>query len=122
MDTRTAESTRSDTDLTDRTLIRSPRRGEQGADECHADGGGEAQRGTRRSGALTASETDAQPRGRLQMLHYVPPDFPLPDAAPSRARPFGRRHRRRVQDQPIQRAMRSMAQARGCRTAKKDKR
>src|SRR3546814_1903385 len=59
-----------------------PRRGAQGADEGHAGGVGEAQRGTRRSGALTASETDAQPRGRLQRLHYVPPDFPLPDAAP----------------------------------------
>src|SRR3546814_1601899 len=60
-------------------------------------------------------------RGRLQRLHYVPPDFPLRDAAPMGTAIRSAKKRRRARDQPNQRAMHNMAQRQGCRTAEKNK-
>src|SRR3546814_15995352 len=60
-------------------------------------------------------------RGRLQRLHYVPPDFPLRDAAPMGTAIRSAKKSRRARDQPNQRAMHNMAQRQGCRTAAKNK-
>src|SRR3546814_4213592 len=52
---------------------------------------------------------------------YVPPDFPLRDAAPMGTAIRSAKKRRRARDQPNQRAMHNMAQRQGCRTAEKNK-
>src|SRR3546814_4075287 len=52
---------------------------------------------------------------------YLPPDFPLRDAAPMGTAIRSAKKRRRSRDQPNQRAMHNMAQRQGCRTAEKNK-
>src|SRR3546814_9993400 len=73
-----------------------------------------------RCALVTGVQTCALPIW-LQRLHYVPPDFPLRDAAPMGTAIRSAKKRRRARDQPNQRAMHNMAQRQGCRTAEKNR-